>query len=191
MDMDTSKPDRSREYTTDDIDRMPEEMRVELIDGKLYDMAEPTVSHQRISFNIARLLADHIDANPDSCKGCEVFCPAPGVYINKKNFVVPDVMVVCDRDKLSVRGCEGAPEFVIEVASPSNKTMDYLHKLVVYKNSGVKLYWIVDPMDESITVYDMRSKNEEGYLVEKYSFSDRVPVSLCEGLEVDFGKMGK
>ena len=68
----------------------------------------------------------------------------------------PDISIICDSDKLSDRGCEGAPDLVIEVVSPSSRRMDYIRKNALYTDAGVREYWIVDPDSEQTTVTDMR-----------------------------------
>ena len=122
-------------FTIDDIFALPEGQRAELIDGQIYDMATPNRIHQTISFSIARTIADHIDADI-------------------KNYVEPDICIICDKDKLSDRGCEGAPDWIIEIVSPSSRKTDYIIKNAAYSRAGVREYWIVDPAKACTTVYD-------------------------------------
>ncbi|MGN0204787.1 MAG: Uma2 family endonuclease, partial [Coprococcus sp.] len=139
-------------YTIDDIYALPEGERAELIEGQICDMATPTRIHQKIAFSLAKTISNYIDAKEGSC---EVY-PAPFAVIIKKdnkNYVEPDVSVICDKDKLSDRGCEGAPDFIIEVVSPSSRTMDYSTKNALYADAGVREYWIVDPDRERTTIY--------------------------------------
>lgn len=139
-------------FTIDDILALPEDVRAELIDGEIYEMAPPNRLHQEISFAIARKLADHIDSNKGSCK---VYIAPFAVIIKNdiKNYVEPDICVVCDKDKLSDRGCEGAPDLAVEVVSPSSRKNDYIIKSNLYARAGVREYWIVDPDKERTTVY--------------------------------------
>ena len=108
---------KDNHYTIEDIYALPEGQRAELIDGQIYDMAPPNTMHQRIVMNLSRKIANYINAHNG---GCEVF-PAPfAVFLNKdsKNYVEPDISIICDKDKLDDRGCNGAPDWIIEIVSP-------------------------------------------------------------------------
>ena len=159
-------------YTIDDIYNLPEGQRAELIDGQIYNMAPPKRIHQRIVSQLTKLIGQYIDNNHGSC---EVY-PAPfAVFLNKddKNYVEPDISVICDKDKLDDLGCNGAPDWVIEIISPSTQHMDYGIKLFKYCAAGVREYWIVNPITQTVNVYDF--EQEEGTC--QYSFCD--PVSVC------------
>ena len=97
------------------------------------------------------------------------------------NYVEPDVSVICDKDKLDERGCNGAPDWIIEVISPSSKRMDRSIKLFKYRSAGVREYWMIDPNKNTVTVYFF----EEDF-VEDYTLSDMVPAHIYEDLEIDF-----
>lgn len=99
-------------------------------------------------------------------------------------YVEPDISVVCDKDKLNDKGCQGAPDWIIEIVSPSSKQMDYYTKLFKYRSSGVREYWIVDSDKNRITVYSF----EIGETYE-YTFSDSVKAGIYEDLEIDFSKL--
>ncbi|MCD7716767.1 MAG: Uma2 family endonuclease [Lachnospiraceae bacterium] len=170
-------------YTTDDIYSLPEGSRAELIDGQIYYMAPPTRKHQRIVLSLSRRIADYIDAQKGSC---EVNIAPFAVFLNKddRTYLEPDLSIVCDPDKLSDRGCEGAPDWIIEVVSPGSRQMDYLIKLFKYRSAGVHEYWIIDPEKNRITVYDF-VKNEQN----EYSFADCVPAGIYPDLTIDFGQL--
>lgn len=143
---------KEKTYTIKDIYDLPEGQRAELIDGQLYDMAPPSRIHQKLVSRFTQILGQHI-----SSKGgdCEVY-PAPfAVFLSADEgiYVEPDISVICDKDKLSDRGCEGAPDFIIEVVSPSSRKMDYSTKNTLYSDAGIREYWIVDPAKERTTVY--------------------------------------
>ena len=108
--------------------------------------------HQKIVFAIGRKIADYID-----CHGgkCEVDLAPFAVFLDDDNstYVEPDISVVCDLKKLDEKGCHGAPDWIVEVVSPGSKRMDYYTKLSLYKESGVRDYWIVDPMKMIVVVY--------------------------------------
>ena len=159
-------------YTTEDIYNPPEGERAELIDGQIYYMAPPFRRHQKISFTLSRIIADYIDRKGGSC---EVY-PAPfAVFLNKndRTYVEPDLSVICDPDKLDDRGCNGAPDWIIEIVSPSSRRMDYHIKLFKYRSAGVRLYWIVDPDHGRVMVWDFAAENTE-----EYTFKDSVPVGI-------------
>ena len=173
-------------YTVEDYYGLTEDVHVELIDGVFYDMAQPSRIHQGLVMLIASNIQRHIDNNKGLCK----VYPAPfGVQPREdddKTIVEPDISVICDRDKFTDRGCFGAPDWIVEIVSPSNPVNDYVRKLCLYLDSGVREYWIVDPMTEKVFVYIM----EEGNLgVSAYSLNDQVPSHVLEELVIDFGEM--
>ena len=170
--------------TAEDYWNLPEGVRAELINGELWDLAPPSRVHQRIVFMLARKLADHIDAHNGTC---EVY-PAPfavNLFADNSTFVEPDVSVICDQSKLSARGCEGAPDFVAEVVSPSNPGMDYVSKLKLYQEAGVREYWICDPMQERVLIYNFDSKS----IMQTYPFATLVPSTIFPGFEFDFAQV--
>lgn len=143
---------REQVYTTDDIYALPDGERAELIDGQIYMMDTPSRIHQKLVGQLSRIIGNYIESNHGSC---EIY-PAPfAVFIKKddKNYVEPDISVICDKSKLSDRGCEGAPDFIIEIVSPSSRRMDYYKKCALYAESGVREYWIVDPEKQRTMIY--------------------------------------
>lgn len=143
---------REQVYTTDDIYALPDGERAELIDGQIYMMGTPSRIHQKLVGQLSRIIGNYIESNHGSC---EIY-PAPfAVFIKKddKNYVEPDISVICDKNKLSDRGCEGAPDFIIEIVSPSSRRMDYYKKCALYAESGVHEYWIVDPEKQRTMIY--------------------------------------
>ena len=91
----------------------------------------------------------------------------------------PDISVICDSSKIDEKGCHGAPDWIIEIVSPGSKSMDYFTKLFKYQSSGVKEYWIVDPMKQRVTVYHFEKETTEDY-----SFGKEIPVGLYEGFSI-------
>jgi Uma2 family endonuclease len=119
----------------------------ELLDGEAYAMAPPTLEHQRVSFRLSRAIANALDeAKPRFGGGeFEVF-PAPcGLFLPGETALQPDLMVVCDPAKKTVRGIEGAPDLVVEILSPSTVRIDLLDKRRTYERARVPEYLIVDP----------------------------------------------
>lgn len=165
-------------YTIEYIYALPDGERAELIDGQIYYMAPPNTRHQRMLNYINTEINMYIRKNNGEC---EVF-PAPfAVFLNDDdmNYVEPDISVICDKNKISDKGCHGAPDWVIEIISPSSMAMDYFTKLFQYQKSGVREYWIVDPIKQRITVYFFEKE-----LVEEYSFGEEVPVGIYEGFSI-------
>lgn len=179
----TEKMSEDRVYSVRDIESLPEGERAELIDGKIYMMATPTLTHQDILGWLYAQIRLHIMKGKGTCKAL----PAPfAVYIKNDdhNYVEPDVSVICDPNKLDEKGCHGAPDWLIEIVSPSSKAMDYIRKCSLYEKAGVREYWIVDPKEKSIMVYDF----EHG-ISRQYAFSDQVKAGIYEDLFIDFAEI--
>ena len=166
-------------YTTDYIEALPEGERAELIDGKLYMMASPSVLHQDIITFLTMKIGNCIEEHN---KGCKLNVSPIAVYINndKYNYVEPDLIVVCDPEKRKDKGIFGAPDFVVEIVSPTSIQMDYLRKMIKYANSGVREYWIVDPLIKKTRVY-----NFETEYTEDVPFTEDIHAGICEGLVVN------
>ena len=172
-------------YTINDIYNLPEGSRAELIDGQIYYMAPPNRKHQ----TIARELFSSINSYIKSKSGpCETFFAPFAVILDKddKNYVEPDISVVCNPDKLTDKGCSGAPDWVIEIVSSGSRRMDYFTKLFKYRTSGVREYWIVDPDRKRITVYDFDSED-----IKDYGFSDTVKVNIYDDLYINFSDIAE
>ena len=168
-------------HSAEDYWNLPEGTRAELIEGELWDLASPSRIHQEIVLEVSVRLKNHIDAHGGSCK----VYPAPfavNLFADESTVVEPDVSVICDSEKLSDRGCEGAPDLVVEVVSPSNPEMDYISKLNLYREAGVREYWICDPQRERTLAYDFGTEA----VMALYPFDELVPSSVLPGLEVDF-----
>ena len=159
---------------------LPEDQRVELISGNLIWMDAPLRPHQRIVGELFAELHNYIRAHGGSCEA-DIAPFAVNLCADESTYVLPDVLVTCDRSKLSDRGCEGAPDFVAEVVSPSSRRMDYMVKMVRYEDAGVREYWIVDPQICQTTVYRF---GLEGPFLTTYAFNEPVPVGIFEGLSL-------
>lgn len=172
---------KERIYTIDDIYALPDGERAELVDGKIYYMAPPSRTHQRLQHFFDRTIGNYIQANNG---GCEIY-PAPfAVFLNEEDttYFEPDISVICDTSKLDEKGCHGAPDWIIEIVSPSSKSMDYFTKLMKYQEAGVREYWIVNPAKEQIMVYQFDNGTIKE--VEQYSFTEDVPVGIYEGFSI-------
>ena len=173
-------------YTAQDYWNLPEGTRAELIDGQLYAMAPPSRLHQELSFSIARKIADYIDSHNGDCK----VYPAPfAVNLNAddETYVEPDISVICDKSKLTDKGCNGAPDLIIEIVSPSSRKMDYSTKNTLYSNAGVREYWIVDPVKERTTTY----RYEEDAALTIIPFSQPISVGIYDDLIINISELMK
>lgn len=171
-------------YTTDDIYALPDGQRAELIDGQMYNIAPPSLIHQRILMNLSGEIRNYIKKQHGSC---EVF-PAPfAVFLNKDshNYLEPDISVICDKNKLNEAGCHGAPDWIIEIVSPSTGRIDYGIKLFKYRTAGVREYWIVNPLKQTVTVYDLEQDEGTG----QYSFDEDIPVCIYGDLSINLASL--
>lgn len=168
-------------HTIDDVYSLPEGERAELIDGNIYMMAPPSTKHQLILNDINAAIYNYIKAHKGKCK----VIPAPfAVFMENAegniNYVEPDISIICDPDKLNDKGCNGAPDWIIEIVSPSSRKMDYITKTNLYMNAGVKEYWIVDPMREIVMVY----KASEDAVPVFSRFGEKIKVGIYDDLEI-------
>lgn len=174
-------PLAKRKKTADDYWALPDDERAELIDGELWDLAAPSRIHQEVAAELTTELRDYVRDHKGPCK---VYA-APfsvNLFDDDSTFVEPDLSVVCDRSKLSDRGCEGAPDLVVEIVSPSSRGMDYGTKQNLYREAGVREYWIVDPAMSRTTV----TRFDEDPAPLFYPFSTPAPVGIFPGLSIDF-----
>ncbi|GHV82016.1 hypothetical protein AGMMS49991_05740 [Spirochaetia bacterium] len=177
--MSSAALDYSQYYTYADVLEWDESVRAEIIDGDVYMMAPPLTEHQRILGKIYRIIGNFLEG-----KRCQVF-PAPfGVRLFPRDnlsdgtFVEPDIVVICDSSKLDARGCNGAPDLIIEILSPSNRSHDKLVKFQKYLAAGVREYWIVDPEEQLVHVHILDAGR---YITTVYGPEDDVPVSILPG----------
>jgi Uma2 family endonuclease len=182
--------DKPKIYTYKDYLTFDENERIEIIDGKIINMnPAPSRIHQKIITEILYKIRSYIESNNSSC---EVY-PAPfdvilknndEDLINSKNIVQPDISVICDKNKLTEKGCTGSPDMIVEVISAYNPSNDYVRKLNLYEKFKVKEYWIINPMKKNILVYVL---TEHGYdAPTAYTFNDTVKVNIYDNLEIDF-----
>ena len=149
-------------------------------------MASPSQDHQIISMELSTLLNTYLKSKNGSCR---VFHAPFDVKLNDKplTIVQPDLMIICDKNKLDGKRCNGAPDFIIEIVSPSNPSDDYIRKLYYYKNYGVREYWIIDPQRKNITV----NYFEQDLLNVPYTFDAVLKVNIYEDLYINFSDISK
>lgn len=173
------------EYTLEDYYALPDEERVELIDGVIYDMNAPLNTHQLIAGHLYYLL---FRALTEQKAGCTPFIAPVDVKLDNDNrtMVQPDVILLCDKKKFSKNCLIGAPEFLAEVLSPSTRRKDMYLKLQKYANAGVLEYWIVDPDQRRIIVHQFEKNND----ITIYSFRDTIPLGISNGsVSIDFSEI--
>ena len=167
--------------TLEQYEALPEDLRVEVFDGVVYDMASPSQEHQTISMELSTVLNTYIRGKKGSCR---VFHAPFDVKLSEQplTIVQPDLMIVCDKDKLDGKRCNGAPDFIIEIVSPGNPADDYIRKLYYYKNAGFRDYWIVDPRRKNVTINFF----EGNTLNVQYSFDSVIKVNIYDDLYINF-----
>lgn len=171
-------------YTIDDIYALPDGTRAELIDGQIYYMAPPGRKHQRIVGQLFTVINNHIEQNNVTC---QPYLAPFAVFLDEddRNYVEPDISVICDPGKLNDKGCIGAPDWIIEIVSPGSRRMDYSTKLFKYRTAGVHEYWIVDSEKDRIIVYNFNQDT-----MEEYSFTDDIPAGIYPGFSINLSKLG-
>ena len=167
--------------TLEQYEALPENRRVEIFDGVIYDMASPSQEHQIISMELSTILNTYLKSKNGPCR---VFHAPFDVKLNDAplTIVQPDLMIVCDKNKLDGKRCNGAPDFIVEIVSPGNPADDYIRKLYYYKNAGVREYWIADPRRKTVTV----NYFERNMLNIQYSFDSTIKVNIFEDLLICF-----
>lgn len=146
-------------YTAEEREKFPEERRTELIDGVIYDMAAPSLPHQTVARMVCRQLEDCMQEHHADC---QVYMAPADVCLDRDQYTVvqPDVFIVCDRSQITRKNIQGAPAFILEVLSPATMAKDKKIKLMKYLNAGVKEYWMIDPDQEKVIVFDMTGNKD-------------------------------
>ncbi|CAI3562025.1 conserved hypothetical protein [Clostridium neonatale] len=183
-------PIENKIYTYDDYLKFADNEIVEIIDGRISAMSPaPSRIHQELIMEISAEIRNYIKSNNGKCK----VSPAPFDVVlvsenqnatDSKNIVQPDISVICDKSKLTDKGCTGSPDMIVEIISPFNPSNDYVRKLNLYEQFKIKEYWIVNPMKKNILVYTL---TDNGYnMPDMYTFNDKVKVNIYNDLEIDF-----
>lgn len=176
---------KEHDFTSADYWNLPDGRRAELIGGQLYDMAPPSRKHQRLVMELSGTIRDYIRSHNGDC---EVY-PAPfavDLDANDETWIEPDISVICDKSKLTDRGCKGAPDFIIEIVSPASRRMDYFTKASLYERAGVREYWIVDPMKEIVLVCRYSSDDVSPMF---YPFTASIPVGIYPDLNITISEL--
>ena len=175
-----------KHYTYADYLQWPDDTRYELIDGEAFRMAPtPLIEHQEIAGEVYCQLANQLDGQP-----CRPYIAPVDVRLPRKDeadaaidtVVQPDVLVVCDPHKIDRRGVRGAPDWVLEVLSPSTAAHDQIAKRRTYERAGVREYWLVHPGDRTLTVYVL--DNGQYGRPEIYELKDATPIGVLPGVSI-------
>ncbi len=170
--------------------------RVEIIKGKVMLMSPaPNVNHQRLSGKLSYQIAHYLHR-----KQCELFVAPFDVklYNSKKehlsddkafSVVQPDLCVICDKNKLTKQGCEGAPDWIIEIVSRGNSKKDLLLKYALYQENGVEEYWLVYPYEEAVHQFILNKKTERYQLYKIYAQDGTITPCLFPELEIDLAEV--
>jgi Uma2 family endonuclease len=175
--------DKDPPYSYQDLAKWPEtEEKVEIIDGLLLTMAFPTSFHEGINSELIGQLRDFIKSHKINGR---VYGSHLGVHLSDSLTVAPDISVVLDLSKITMEGCQGAPDFIVEILSPSNQKEDRKAKFDGYRAAGVREYWIVDPETRLIETYLLK---DGAYIARPYD-GGKVPVATLPDLFIDFDEV--
>jgi Uma2 family endonuclease len=177
------KPEENRHYTYADYLEWEGPERYQLMYGEAFMMSSPTVEHQTISAELTRQLANFLVGKP-----CRVFAapldvrPFPEKDREDDTVVQPDLLVVCDSDKLSKGSVDGPPDLVIEIVSPSNSQRELFLKFQIYLDAGVREYWVIEPKEKKVQVHIL----ENGHFISSVYKEDAViSVTTLPPLSID------
>ena len=149
-------------------------------------MAPPSYLHQTLCMELSATIRDYIRSHNGSCQ----VLPSPlavNLQTDDTTYVEPDISVVCDRSKINPKGISGAPDFIVEIVSPSSRKMDYITKNTLYSEAGVREYWIVDVKNQKVIVYDLGEDFGENMDLAIYGMDGEVPVGIYDGeCRIDF-----
>ena len=178
---------RQGEYTIRDYYNLPEDVRAELIDGVIYYMSAPTSLHQIIASAMHYEIKKYIEKKGGKC--LPLMSPVDvRLDGDDKTMVQPDLLILCDLNKLKRWGIMGAPDFVLEVLSQSTRKKDCVKKVQKYADAGVKEYWVIDPMGKNMLVYNFMGEEYP----EIYSLNETVSMHMYNGeLQIDLGKVAE
>ena len=180
---------KAHPHTIEDYYALPDDQRVELIDGVFYDMAAPSIAHQIISGRLCIAFDECIRKN--DCD-CHVLAAPVDVQLDKDAFTIvqPDIFIFCGMDDVRKDRYYGAPEYVAEILSPSSRKKDMYKKLTKYLEAGVKEYWMIDPKKRQIAVHLFTDDEDAMVFPSIYSFDDIIPLGISDGkCTIDFAQI--
>lgn len=173
-------PKSEEKYTYEDYLTWPDDERWELIHGIPYDMSPaPSRKHQDIVVEISRQISNYLKDKP-----CRLYTAPFDVRLESDTVVQPDLSVICDKNKLDDKGCNGAPDVIIEILSPSTAAKDMKIKLALYERHGVKEYWVVEPFEQMLLLFSLETGEQYGK-PKTFLPPDKVESEAIKGLTVD------
>lgn len=185
---------KDRVYTYGDYRNWPEDERWELIEGTAWNMSPaPNRYHQYYSAKLFQQIINQLEGNP-----CEVYAApfdvllpehAEAVEDDVATVVQPDISVICDKSKLTFKGCTGAPDWIIEILSPFTLRKDSAVKFDLYQRHKVKEYWIVDPGSKTVQVFILDDSSRYPESPKVCTESELIHCTAVEGLTVDLGRV--
>lgn len=176
--------DTENYHTIEDFNNLPEDFHTELINGALYRKVMPDRFHQELVGRLSTAICNYIHNKRNDCS--VYMSLGAQLFKDQDTVLIPDLSVICDKSKLSERRCMGAPDWIIEIVSPSDAAHDYVDKLFFYYNAGVREYWIADPLSAAVHVYLLEP---EHFDVRTYTFHDTVKAGIFEDLFIDFANL--
>ncbi|MDO7786877.1 Uma2 family endonuclease [Desulforamulus aquiferis] len=182
-------PGKHQRYSYQDYKQWPMDKQWELIEGVAYALSPaPSTEHQLISGNLFFIIKSYLRTFENDCM---VFYSPYDVLLKGKEededncstVVQPDLLVVCDKSKIKAKYCLGAPDWIVEISSPSAPSMDYVKKLHLYEKHGVREYWIINPQNKQVMIFRLRD-NGEYDMPEIYIEKGIANVGVFEGLKI-------
>jgi len=170
-------------YTYEDYIKVPEgDEKLELIDGEIVAMASPTWRHQEIVTTFIASISNHLKEKGSKCKVLSDVDTRLNYAKGDDTAVRPDILMVCDRSKFDEKSIKGAPDFIVEILSPSTAKRDMKVKLIKYCEAGVKEVWIIDPVAEIVLTYVLNPSGSHDWSI--YGAEDEIPVSVLENFYI-------
>jgi Uma2 family endonuclease len=177
-----SELDFTKQYTIADYLSWQFKERVELFKGYIAKMSPaPNTFHQEYSGNLHGAIWTYLKN-----KNCKVFAAPIDVYLpskDKKTIVQPDIIVVCDLNKIELKGCVGSPDIVVEILSPGNSKKEIKDKFALYEEAGVKEYWVVFPSEQVVQIYELVDNQYKAKA--PLANGDKITTPILEGFEVE------
>jgi len=179
---------KEERFTYGDYLQWTDDQRWELIDGAAYDMSPaPSRRHQVVVGELYRQISTYLLDKP-----CQVYVAPFDVRLPEADesdeetgtVVQPDIVVICDKNKLDDKGCKGSPDIVIEILSPYTAKKDFVTKYHLYERHKVKQYWIFDPVTEEVSIFKLNNNDKYGE-PEDYKKEDTIKVDIFKDLEID------
>jgi len=182
------EPDPSLTYSYADYMQWKFKERLELFRGKIYKMGAPNTLHQVVGGKLYNEFYNYLKG-----KFCRVFIAPFDIRLPIKNkkkdneittVVQPDVCIVCDPSKVDERGVCGAPDLVIEILSPGNSKKEVRDKYELYEEAGVKEYWVVNPTEQNLVVFNLTAEGKYGN-ARMYTNGDKLEAKVLPGYVID------